>query len=96
MPANRRVSKLIHDTKLTYNDVSNIIKRETEHCTYTYGYDDLDRLAQVVPPSSISLPNTNNANNANNATADNLTLPIESYTYAAVHHRKTSPHQISG
>jgi YD repeat-containing protein len=34
----------LHDTKLTYNDVSNIIKRETEHGTYTYAYDDLDRL----------------------------------------------------
>jgi YD repeat-containing protein len=76
---------IIHDTRLTYNDVSNIIKRETEHGTYTYGYDDLDRLTQVVPPASINFPSS--------ATSSNLNLPIEGYTYDAVHNRKSSLHQ---
>jgi YD repeat-containing protein len=53
--------------KLTYNDVSNITQRETEHGLYTYSYDDLDRLTQVVPPASVSFPNapTNNTTNPN-------------------------------
>ncbi|MFN5542859.1 MAG: hypothetical protein ACK499_11205 [Betaproteobacteria bacterium] len=45
----------------------------------------------MVPPSSISFPNANNANNA--TTTSNLTLPIEGYSYDAVHNRKTSLHQ---
>jgi len=70
---------IIQDTELTYNDVSNIIKRQTEYGLYNYGYDDLDRLTQVVPPSVI--PNISTP------------LPIEGYTYDAVHNRQTSLHQ---
>nr|WP_295781704.1 RHS repeat-associated core domain-containing protein [Rhodoferax sp.] len=70
---------IIQDTALTYNDVSNIIKRQTEYGLYNYGYDDLDRLTQVVPPSVIPHIIT--------------PLPIEGYTYDAVHNRKTSLHQ---
>jgi RHS repeat-associated protein len=80
---------IIHDTRLTYNDVSNITQRETEHGLYTYSYDDLDRLTQVVPPASISFPNAT----TNNTTNPNLNLPIEGYRYDAVHNRKSSLHQ---
>jgi RHS repeat-associated protein len=72
---------VIHDTRPTFNAVSNITKRETEHGTYTYGYDDLDRLTQVIPPLSITTG------------ASSITLPTEGYTYDAVHNRKSSAHQ---
>jgi len=72
---------IIHDTRPAFNAVSNIIKRDTEHGTYTYGYDDLDRLTQVIPPPFISIG------------VSNITLPTEGYTYDAVHNRKSSSHQ---
>lgn len=71
----------IYDNRPTFNAVSNITKRDTEHGTYTYGYDDLDRLTQVIPPSSIATG------------ASSITLPTEGYTYDAVHNRKSSLHQ---
>jgi len=71
----------IYDNRPTFNAVSNITKRETEHGTYIYGYDDLDRLTQVIPPPSIVTG------------ASSITLPTEGYTYDAVHNRKSSLHQ---
>jgi RHS repeat-associated protein len=72
---------VINDNRPSYNAVSNIIKRDTEHGTYNYGYDDLDRLTQVIPPPSIPTG------------ASSITLPTEGYTYDAVHNRKSSAHQ---
>jgi len=74
---------IIQDIRVSYNEVSNITKRETEHGTYNYAYDDLDRLTQVIPP--------NNPVSAN--VISNQFLPIESYSYDGVHNRKTSLHQ---
>ena len=74
---------VIQDIRLNYNEVSNIIKRETEHGTYNYAYDDLDRLTQVIPP--------NNPVSAN--AIGNQFLPIEGYSYDGVHNRKSSLHQ---
>jgi len=42
------------DYRYQFNDVSNILKRQTEHGDYQYGYDDLDRLTQVVPPAVVA------------------------------------------
>jgi RHS repeat-associated protein len=72
---------VIHDTRPTFNAVSNITRRDTEHGTYTYGYDDLDRLTQVIPPPVIATGGSS------------ITLPTEGYTYDAVHNRKSSLHQ---
>jgi RHS repeat-associated protein len=75
------LGSILYDNRPTFNAVSNITKRDTEHGTYTYGYDDLDRITQVIPPSPIS------------AGASSVTLPTEGYTYDAVHNRKSSLHQ---
>jgi RHS repeat-associated protein len=71
----------LYDNRPTFNAVSNITKRDTDHGTYTYGYDDLDRLTQVIPPPSIATG------------ASSITLPTEGYSYDAVHNRKSSLHQ---
>jgi RHS repeat-associated protein len=75
----------IYDTRPTFNEVSNITKRDTDHGSYSYGYDDLDRLTQVIPPPPIVTSSVNNTGS--------ITLPTEGYTYDAVHNRKSSLHQ---
>jgi RHS repeat-associated protein len=75
----------IYDTRPTFNEVSNITKRDTDHGSYSYGYDDLDRLTQVISPPPIVTSSVNNTGS--------ITLPTEGYTYDAVHNRKSSLHQ---
>jgi RHS repeat-associated protein len=72
------VGPLINDSKPIFNAASNITQRETDHGTYTYGYDELDRLIRVSPPVTVS---------------SGISLPIEGYTYDAVHNRQSSTHQ---
>lgn len=74
---------IIMDYRYTYDAAGNIRQRTTEDGDYLYTYDALDRLTGATPPISLQ----QGASNPNG-------LPVEKYTYDAVHNRKTSAHQL--
>jgi RHS repeat-associated protein len=70
------------DYRYQYDKAGNIVQRQTEEGIYQYGYDTLDRLTRAIPPTSLQ----QNETNPNG-------LPIEGYSYDAVHNRIASQHQ---
>lgn len=79
---NAPTGPVIMDYRYTYDDAGNIVQRTTEDGDYQYAYDGLDRLTGVTPPLGLR----QGAGNPNG-------LPIEQYTYDALHNRRTSAHQ---
>jgi YD repeat-containing protein len=73
---------VIMDYRYQYDKAGNIVQRQTEEGIYQYGYDTLDRLTQAIPPVFLQ----RSATNPNG-------LPIEGYSYDAVHNRIVSQHQ---
>jgi RHS repeat-associated protein len=73
---------LLQDLKHTFNPVSRLTQRNSKEGASTYEYDDLDRLTQAIPPTSINL-----------ASGSRLNLPIETYAYDGLHNRVKSRHQ---
>jgi RHS repeat-associated protein len=69
------------DQQFAYNAI-NLIQKQTLDGTTTYAYDKLDHLTQATPPASLQ-QSTSNPNG----------LPVEQYTYDAVHNRTSSLHQ---
>jgi RHS repeat-associated protein len=63
-------------------DAINLTSKQTLDGTTTYGYDTLDRLTQATPPASLQAAPNN--------------LPVEQYSYDAVHNRTSSLHQPGG
>jgi RHS repeat-associated protein len=72
----------VMDHRYKYDEVSNILKKTTLDGEYVYEYDQLDRLLIARPPLSLELSTTNPEG-----------LPVEAYSYDAVHNRNTSAHQ---
>jgi len=73
---------LVMDYQYTYDAAGNITKRTTEDGEYAYTYDNLDQLTGATPPTNVQVSPTNPNG-----------LPIEQYTYDAVHNRISSAHQ---
>jgi RHS repeat-associated protein len=72
----------VMDNRYIYDEKSNILKKTTLDGDYVYEYDQLDRLLIARPPLSLEL-----------SAANPEGLPVEAYSYDAVHNRNTSAHQ---
>jgi RHS repeat-associated protein len=70
------------DYRYQYDKAGNIVQRQTEEGIYQYGHDTLDRLTRAIPPTSLQQSEVNPNG-----------LPIEGYSYDAVHNRIASQHQ---
>ncbi|HRW65213.1 MAG TPA: RHS repeat-associated core domain-containing protein [Candidatus Competibacter sp.] len=70
------------DWQYTYDATGNITQKDTQDGRYAYAYDALSRLTAATPPSTLQA----GAANPNG-------LPLERYTYDAVHNRLSSAHQ---
>lgn len=73
---------VVMDFRYTYDSAGNIIQRVTEDGEYNYIYDKLDRLTGATPPASVQASPSNQSG-----------LPVEQYSYDAVHNRISSAHQ---
>lgn len=73
---------IVMDYQYAYDAAGNVTQRITDDGKYEYAYDKLDRLTKATPPASLQV-----------STADSSGLPIEQYTYDAVHNRTSSAHQ---
>jgi RHS repeat-associated protein len=70
------------DWRFTYDAVGNVSQRQATDGLTQYGYDALNRLTEAVPPADLQQSSTHPDG-----------LPVERYTYDAVHNRQSSAHQ---
>ena len=73
--------KIVMDYNYSFDKIGNISKMVTADGEYDYTYDNLDRLTSATPPANLQAPSNPNG------------LPIEQYTYDAVHNRISSQQQ---
>jgi RHS repeat-associated protein len=79
-PGNNGAPVMNH--RYQYDEVSNISKKTSLDGDYAYDYDDLDRLTKAEPP----VPLRQSPENPDG-------LPVEGFSYDAVHNRESSAHQ---
>jgi YD repeat-containing protein len=79
-PGNNGAPVMNH--RYQYDEVSNISKKTSLDGDYVYDYDDLDRLTKAEPP----VPLRQSPENPDG-------LPVEGFSYDAVHNREFSAHQ---
>ena len=73
---------VLMDFSYQYNNAGDIVQRTTDEGNYIYQYDALDRLVAAIPPAPLQ-----------SSTGNPLGLPVEGYSYDAVHNRVASLHQ---
>jgi RHS repeat-associated protein len=79
-PGNNGAPVMNH--RYQYDEVSNISQKTSLDGDYVYDYDDLDRLTKAEPPALLRQSPENPDG-----------LPVEGFSYDAVHNREFSAHQ---